>query len=35
VGADDGIYASAWAPACTDGWHGWWRIQNGTTTWGM
>ncbi len=35
VGTDHGIYTAAWEAGFTDGWHGWWRIQNGTTAWGM
>jgi hypothetical protein len=35
VGTDHGIYTAAWQPSFTDGWHGWWRIRNGTATWGM
>ena len=30
VGSDQGIYTAAWEPDFTDGWHGWWRIQNGS-----
>ena len=35
VGTDHAIYTAAWQPDFADGWHGWWRIQNGTSTWGM
>jgi hypothetical protein len=35
VGTDHGIYTAAWEPSFSDGWHGWWRIQKGTSTWGM
>ena len=35
IGTDFGLYTAAWEPDFADGWHGWWRIQGGTTTWGL
>ena len=35
VGTDHGIYTAAWEPDFTDGWHGWWQINGGVTTWGL
>ncbi|MXP65237.1 hypothetical protein E0493_17975 [Roseomonas sp. M0104] len=29
VGTDGFIYTAAWEPAFADGWHGWWRLNNG------
>ena len=35
IGTDSGIYTAAWEPSFTDGWHGWWRVRDGTVAWGM
>jgi hypothetical protein len=35
VGSDHGTYTAAWEPGFTDWWHGWWRVQNGASAWGM
>jgi hypothetical protein len=29
IGTDSGTYTAAWQPSFTDGWHGWWRVQEG------
>ena len=35
IGTDHRIYTAAWEPDFADGWHGWWNIREGITTWGM
>ncbi|HYW48396.1 MAG TPA: hypothetical protein VE959_36365 [Bryobacteraceae bacterium] len=32
TGTDNYVYTAAWQPSFTDGWHGWWRINNGIAT---
>ncbi|MCE8422558.1 MAG: hypothetical protein J5U17_06735 [Candidatus Methanoperedens sp.] len=29
VGTDGHIYTAAWGPTFTDGWHGWWELNEG------